>query len=82
MVTDLLQFRQWLEHKRYSPSTINTYLHAIREFLVFTGGKPAHEITNADMVKFVTDHVIANGLSYSYQNQTINSAKLFFRVVH
>ncbi|MDD2962854.1 MAG: site-specific integrase [Bacteroidales bacterium] len=82
IVSDLLQFRQWLEHKRYSPSTINTYLHAIREFLVFTGGKPPHEITNADMVKFVTDHVIANGLSYSYQNQTINAAKLFFSVVH
>jgi integrase/recombinase XerD len=80
--SDLENFSLWLEHKRYSTSTINTYLQVMKAFLAFVGDKPGSEVTNADMVRFVTDYVIAKGLSYSYQNQAINAAKLFFKVVH
>ena len=39
------------------------------------------EATNSDMVRFVHDYLLPNRLSFSYQNQVINAAKLFYRKV-
>ena len=77
----MLLFRKWLEHKRYSESTIDTYSEIVRIFLKFTHPKPPHEVVAEDMVCFVNEYIIPNGLSYSYQNQAVNGAKLFFREV-
>jgi len=74
-------FREWMTHKRYSPSTIKTYLGTLRSFLQFTVAKPLTEITNQDMVNYVNDVIIRNNLSFAYQNQTVNAVKLFFREV-
>jgi integrase/recombinase XerD len=77
----ILELRKWMEHKRYSSSTISTYTEALQIFLTFIQPKKADEVEPADMVTFVNEYVIANNLSYSYQNQFINGAKLFFREV-
>lgn len=53
----------------------------MRIFLKFIYPKPPHEVVAEDMVCFVNEYIIPNGLSYSYQNQAINGAKLFFREV-
>jgi integrase/recombinase XerD len=82
LLTELHTFRQWLQHKRYSDSTIKTYLQVLEVFLKFVSPKQANEITNEDMVRFVNEYILPNGLSFAYQNQVVNAAKLFFRVIH
>jgi len=74
-------FRKWMEHKRYSASTIDTYTEAVRIFLNFVYPKKAQDVEAGDMVKFVNEYIIKNKLSYSYQNQVVNGAKLFFKEV-
>ena len=53
-------FKKWLIHKRYSESTINTYIDVVKVFLSFSLPKTAHEITAADMVRFVNEYIIKN----------------------
>lgn len=77
----IILFRQWLNHKRYSISTIDTYCEAVRIFMKYVYPKNPQEVVVDDMVSFVNEYIIANGLSYSYQNQFVNGAKLFFREV-
>jgi integrase/recombinase XerD len=79
----LNKLRLWMTHKRYSDSSIKSYLDATKSFLKFVSPKPWHEIGNQDMVDFVNDYVIKRNLSYAFQNQVINAVKIFFReVVH
>jgi integrase/recombinase XerD len=73
--------KQWMEHKRYSRQSIKTYTDCLKTFLLFCSPKKPEEIEAKDMVRFVNDYVIAKGLSFSYQNQTVNACKLFFREV-
>lgn len=77
----MILFRKWLTHRRYSLSTIDTYSEAVRLFLKYTCPKPPDEVVVEDMVSFVNEYIIANELSYSYQNQVINGCKLFFKEV-
>ena len=72
---------RWMEHKRYSESTITSYTESLRTFLSFCLPKPLQEITGKDLVCFVHEYIIPNKFSYSLQNQTVNAAKLFFRDV-
>jgi integrase/recombinase XerD len=82
LLKELHTFRQWLLHKRYSDSTVKTYLQVLEVFLRFVSPKQANEITSEDMVRFVNEYVLPNGLSFAYQNQVVNAAKLFLRVIH
>lgn len=77
----IMNFRKWLEYKRYSPSTIDSYTESVQTFLCFVYPKTAAEVIADDMVRFVNEYVIENNFSYSYQNQVVNGAKLFFREV-
>lgn len=77
----LSKLKLWMEHKRYSASTINTYLDAAKSFLMFAFPKPVKDLTNDDVVRYVNEYIIKNGLSFSYQNQVVNAIKLFFREV-
>lgn len=80
---NLSKLKLWMEHKRYSTSTINTYLDAAKSFLMFTHPKPMQEVNNNDIVKYVNEYIIKHNLSFSYQNQVVNAVKLFFReIVH
>ena len=74
-------FRDWMNYKRYSDSTVETYSDAVRVFLRYIYPKQAQEVEVNDMVLFVNDFIIANKYSYSYQNQVVNGCKLFFREV-
>lgn len=74
-------FRLWMQHKRYSASTIKTYNDSIKSFLDFNSHKPLAEISNDDMVNYVNSHIIPGGLSFSFQNQVVNATKLFFREI-
>lgn len=77
----LEEFGLWMQHKRYSASTIKTYTESIKSFLDFNSHKPLAEIGNDDMVNYVNSHIIPGGLSFSFQNQVVNATKLFFREI-
>jgi integrase/recombinase XerD len=75
------KFNYWLQSKRYSESTIGTYVDAIQTFLRYYETKNLSEITNEDLIIFNNEYIIANNYSASYQNQIVNAVKLFFRSV-
>lgn len=75
------KLRQWMEHKRYSPSSIKGYIEAANTFLSYTYPKPIEELNNDDMIDFVNGYIIKRNLSYAYQNQVINATKLLFSQV-
>ncbi|MBU1009396.1 MAG: site-specific integrase [Bacteroidetes bacterium] len=77
----LAEFVAWMSHKRYSQSTIKAYESALSSFLEYVGNKQFTEINNTDMVDYVNSNIIANGISFSFQNQVVNAAKLFFREI-
>lgn len=74
---EIERFKQWMEHKRYSESTVKTYRMAITVFLRFIKPKTSAEATNEDMQRFVYQYMIPRKLSFSYQNQAVNASKLF-----
>lgn len=75
------QFNYWLKSKRYSESTIGTYIDSIQTFLRYYATKNLSEITNEDLIIFNNEYILANNYSASYQNQIVNAVKLFFRSV-
>lgn len=79
---EIEKFKQWMEHKRYSLSTVKTYVQAITVFLRFIKPKTSAEVTNEDMQRFVYQYMMPRKLSFSYQNQAVNAAKLFFKTIH
>lgn len=74
-------FKQWMRSRRYSESTIGTYIDALKIFLRFYAHKPISEITNDDLIVFNNDYILKNKFSSSFQNQVVNAVKLFFRTV-
>lgn len=81
-IAQIEKFKQWLRSKRYSESTLTTYSEALKSFLVFYREKPIADITNEDVIVYNNEYILKNNLSISYQNQTINSIKLFFKIIH
>ncbi|MCE3229025.1 MAG: Integrase/recombinase [Bacteroidetes bacterium] len=77
----LNEFKNWMRSRRYSESTINTYIDALRTFLRFFPNKPIYEITNDDVICFNNEYILRNKLSASFQNQVVNSIKLFFTTI-
>jgi len=54
----LTKLKLWMTHKRYSESTINTYLDGAKSFLMFTHPKPIQSVTNDDVVRYVNEYII------------------------
>ncbi|HAF28390.1 MAG TPA: integrase [Bacteroidales bacterium] len=78
---EIERFKQWMEQKRYSESSVKTYVMAITVFLRFIKPKTSAEATTEDMRRFVYQYMIPRKLSFSYQNQAVNAAKLFFKTI-
>ena len=49
--------------------------------MVFYRYKAICEITNEDVIVYNNEYILKNNLSVSYQNQIINSLKLFFKII-
>ncbi len=77
----VLQLRLWMEHRRYSKSTIETYTDCVRLFLSYYADREPCTLCNDDVVVFVNEYILKKQLSYSYQNQFVNAIKLYFREV-
>jgi len=74
------RFKSWLESNRYSNNTIKVYLDAIKSFLVYYNHKKLEDIENDDLIQYNTDYILRNHYSESFQNQTVNAIKLFFKI--
>ncbi len=77
----LEKFKNYLLSKRYSGSTIKTYTETISTFLRFYAHIPISALTHSHLITFNNDYIIAKNLSASFQNQIVNSLKLFFRII-
>ena len=77
----LENFKKWMRSKRYSESTIATYLDAAKSFLVFFNNKMLSEIDNADIILYNNEYILKKRLSASYQNQVASALKLLFATV-
>ena len=80
-IQQLHKFTQWLSSRRYSPSTIKAYTEALRSYLFFYREKPIQDLTNEDVIIYTNEYLLKNNLSASYQNQIINSIKLYFSTI-
>ncbi|MBL7900568.1 MAG: tyrosine-type recombinase/integrase [Bacteroidia bacterium] len=70
--------RTWMLSRRYSVSTIKTYIEGLILFLRYMAEKPIEAINNEDLLDFDRNYILAHHLSPSFQNQVINAVKLFF----
>jgi site-specific recombinase XerD len=72
-------FVKWMQQKRYSTNTINTYESMMYTFFKYHQPKRINQITNQDLIDFNNNYILANNYSYTYQNQMVNAIKLFYK---
>jgi integrase/recombinase XerD len=77
----LKMYTNWMEVKRYSKSTIESYTHALLVFFSYHNKKNVDQITNQDVMDFNTHYVLNKNLSATYQSQFINALKLFYQTI-
>lgn len=80
-LSQLENFKRWMQSRRYSESTIKTYSEVVKCFLVYYAYKRVEDISNQDLLDFNNDYILKNKLSAAYQNQVVNGVKLFFRQI-
>lgn len=72
------KYYRWLRQRRYADQTIKTYVSLLIVFFSHYPERAINEISLRDVEDFNYYFVIQKGFSASYQNQMINSIKLFF----
>ncbi|MDG5491669.1 site-specific tyrosine recombinase/integron integrase [Psychroserpens sp. SPM9] len=70
-------FYKYLKGKRYSKSTIQTYVFGVADFISFNASKPLSELQNRDVELFIEEIYIKRHYSVSTQRQFISALKLF-----
>ncbi|MFC2103925.1 tyrosine-type recombinase/integrase [Bacteroidota bacterium] len=77
----LNKFKQYLENKRYSKSTIDNYVLHVKHMLNYFCGENPEELTNEDVDKYVHEFIIRGQRSASFQSVAISALKKFFGIV-
>jgi len=77
---EISEFESYMKQKRYSASTINSYLSSVRQFFNYFD-RPSLEVQNSDISEFIS-HIIKKGYSGSFQNQIVSGIKLFYSRIH
>ncbi len=75
----IIQLEQWMKQKRYSQSTVATYLSFVRQFFAKTRLTP-EQLTLQQIEQYNYRNFITSGKSYASQNQWINAIKLYLKV--
>jgi len=68
--------RRYLNEKRYSNNTIETYISLLELFFKYFSEKASGEISEADISDFFHDFIVSNKYSASYHNQLISAIKM------
>ena len=76
--TQMSQFKKWLEQKRFSENTVNTYVEVTTLFLRYVNFKKIDTITSRSIEQFNYDFIFNTKKSVSYQNQCISGIKHYF----
>ncbi|HMB62721.1 MAG TPA: site-specific tyrosine recombinase/integron integrase [Eudoraea sp.] len=69
------EYKDYLNGKRYSKSTINVYSSFIRQFLLFLKSKPLKVANNEDIRRFMQHIVRSKNISISTHRQMISALK-------
>lgn len=77
----LEDFSQCLEEKQYAPSTINSYLNCLRNFLQHLS-KPSAQITCKDIEYYIQQKIETDSIAASTQKQLIRAIKLFYKELY
>ena len=80
MLQKIEEYRKYLEQKRYSPATIQTYLSMTKQFFARIKIADWKNVTKSDIEAYNHSEYIVKNRSYSTQNQFINAIKLFYRI--
>ena len=75
--THIIKFKKWLEQKRFSPNTVNTYIEVTSLFLRYMNLKNIPSISARTIEQFNYDFIFVAKKSVSYQNQCISGIKHF-----
>ena len=75
------RFRRWMTFRRYSKSTIRTYSEMVQVYLRFSKTRDSGDELGDGIQLFTNAYILPQGLSYSYQNQLVNSLRLFYREI-
>jgi integrase/recombinase XerD len=70
--------RRFMDEKRYSIRTINSYIGHLEFFFKYFAPKDPKEITDEEISSFFHDFIIENKYSASYQNQIISAIKIYY----
>ena len=74
------EYIEKLQVLRYSKNTLHTYVSMFEEFINYYAEKDLLSIDENDIRDFLT-HLVERGVSYSYQNQSINAIKFYYEIV-
>ncbi|ALJ06681.1 integrase [Pseudalgibacter alginicilyticus] len=74
-------FKKWLEQKRFSKNTVNTYTEVTCLFLRYMNLKSITEITARAIEQFNYDFIFKAQKSVSYQNQCISGIKHYINFI-
>ncbi|GET28165.1 tyrosine-type recombinase/integrase [Prolixibacter sp. SD074] len=77
--TKIQSFKKWMEQKRYAANSVKTYIHQLEIFFGFHQNKTPETITDNDIMHFNTEFIMKNGLSATFQNQTVSALKQFYQ---
>jgi site-specific recombinase XerD len=75
----LNNFYSYLKGKRYSKSTINTYIHFTADFIAFHNKAYLKDLDNRSVELFIESEVSIRKMSISSQRQFISALKLFVK---
>lgn len=79
VVRSLTRMSDWMQQKRYSNSTVATYLSFVRQFFAITGLQ-INQITQMAIENYNHRQFIKGKKSYASQNQWINAIKLYLKI--
>ena len=74
-----VMFSKWMQLRHYSERTIAHYLWHLNTFFRFYNSKDPATITEQDITEFQIKVILEGKYSGSFQNQSINAIKLYFR---
>jgi integrase/recombinase XerD len=77
-IVTLGRFKRWLQTKRYSASTVETYTGLVTFFIKYINKRHFGELTARTVARFNYEFIVQAEKSISYQNQVINALKQYF----
>jgi integrase/recombinase XerD len=74
------RLRNYLEEKRYSKRTIESYLSNLQLFFKYFHDRDPADLDEQDISEFIDDHILKLGYSASYQNLVVSAIKLYYTI--